>query len=161
MTKSNTRITCSSRLEILTVRHGGPSDVLGGSVYPPLRLPSLKALHLESFKLRKHVKGRKSWRNFAPFIAFIQRSLFQLTTFSIQQLSISDAILVDILVHLPTLQNLAADNYGISPKYSSICSISSDFIESLHGYRTSSLRPQEAAIVPHLDGFLLGPMIWG
>ncbi|KAF9068061.1 hypothetical protein BDP27DRAFT_1327884 [Rhodocollybia butyracea] len=143
-------IACSSKLEILTVRHGEHAPE--NSVYPLLRLPSLKALHLEIFKLRKHVKGRKSWRHFNPFIAFVQRSSFQLTTFSVQQLSISDVNLVDILVHLPTLQNLTVDELGILPKCSSI---SSGFIESLHGYRTSSLRPQEAAIVPRMRSLRL------
>ncbi|KAF9059563.1 hypothetical protein BDP27DRAFT_1431224 [Rhodocollybia butyracea] len=76
----------------------------------------------------------------------ILHRFFQLTTFSIQQLSVSDANLVDILVHLPTLQNLTVDDVGISPECSPI---SSDFIESL--YR-SSLFVREQRSVSVGDG---------
>ncbi|KAF9032083.1 hypothetical protein BDP27DRAFT_1348742 [Rhodocollybia butyracea] len=144
-------IISSSRLEILTVRHGCYwADDASDSVFPFFRLPSLKALHLEPFMLM--TKGGKSWCYFDSFMAFVQRSSFQLTTFSIQQLPISDANLIDILVLLPTLQNLTVDDSGISPEYSSI---SSGFIESLCSYRTSSLRPQEAAIIPRLRSLRL------
>ncbi|KAF9077088.1 hypothetical protein BDP27DRAFT_1313118 [Rhodocollybia butyracea] len=85
-------------------------------------------------------------------MVFVKQSSFQLTTLSIHQLSISDVNLVDILVHLPTLHNLTVNDNGISPECSPI---SSDFIESLHGYRTSSLRLQEAAIIPRLRSLRL------
>jgi hypothetical protein len=85
-------------------------------------------------------------------MVFVKQSSFQLTSFSIQQLSLSDANLVNILVLLPTLLNLTVDDSGISHRYSSI---SSNFVESLHGYRTSSLCPQAAAIVPRLRSLRL------
>ncbi|KAF9065205.1 hypothetical protein BDP27DRAFT_1425020 [Rhodocollybia butyracea] len=92
------------------------------------------------------------WGNLDPFIVFVQQSSFQLTTLSIQQLFISDADLVCILVHMPTLQDLTVDDSGISPDCSPV---SSEFIESLHGSCTSSLRRQTAALVPRLRSLKL------
>ncbi|KAF9019820.1 hypothetical protein BDP27DRAFT_1411851 [Rhodocollybia butyracea] len=106
---------------------------------------------LEILTNNEVISGR-SWDNFEPFMAFVRQSSFHLTTFSIQQLIISNANLVDVLVHLPTLQNLTVDDSGISPKYSPI---SSEFIESLHGYRASSLRPSNAIIIPRLRSLRL------
>ncbi|KAF9070472.1 hypothetical protein BDP27DRAFT_1419938 [Rhodocollybia butyracea] len=143
----------SSRLEILTVRHGHRWSVSDDedSVFPLLSFPSLKALHLENSE-----SGgwpiKKYWNNFKPFMMFVKQSSFQLTTFSIQQLSISDANLVHILVHLPTLQNLTVDDIGISPGCSPI---SSDFIESLHAYRSSPLRLQTGSIIPRVRSLRL------
>ncbi|KAF9070496.1 hypothetical protein BDP27DRAFT_1323766 [Rhodocollybia butyracea] len=141
----------SSRIEILTVRHGccwSVSDA-SDSVFPLLSFPSLKALHLENSE-----SGgwpiKKYWNNFKPFMMFVKQSSFQLTTFSIQQLSISDANLVYILVHLPTLQNLTVDD--ISPDRSPL---SSCFIENLHGYHSSSLHPQTGSIIPRLQSLRL------
>ncbi|KAF9069970.1 hypothetical protein BDP27DRAFT_1420409 [Rhodocollybia butyracea] len=98
----------SSRLEILSVRHGYCCSVsdASDSVFSLLRLPSLKALHLENPESGEDAEddndiNGKSWNNFEPFMMFVKQSSFQLTTFSIQQLSISDANLVEILVHLP------------------------------------------------------------
>lgn len=150
-----TMITCSSKLELLTVRHGHWGFNLfdaSNSVFPLLRLPSLKTLRLEMSKFGKPVTDGEPWGNFEPFMVFVKQSSFQSTSFSIQQLSLSDANLVDILVLLPTLLNLTVNDSGISPRYSSI---SSNFVESLHGYRTSSLRPQAAAIVPRLRSLRL------
>jgi hypothetical protein len=150
----------SSRLETLNVCQGhfDQSDA-SDSVFPLLRLPSLKTLNLEASKHKRYLKRSskpridgKFWIHFEPFMVFIKQSSFQLTSFSIQQLSISDANLVDILVHLPTLQNLTVDDSGVSPEYSSI---SSGFIDSLHSYRTSSLRPQEPPIIPQLRSLRL------
>ncbi|KAF9063254.1 hypothetical protein BDP27DRAFT_1427063 [Rhodocollybia butyracea] len=158
----------SSKLEILTVHHGDrwyyhpcnqPDS--SNSVFPLLRLPSLKMLHLKKYKSREKYKSRKTddgtdnkpWGNLDPFIVFVQQSSFQLTMLSIQQLSISDANLVYILVHMPTLQDLTVDDSGTeSPKCSPI---SSEFIESLHGSCTSSLRRQTALLVPRLHSLKL------
>ncbi|KAF9045634.1 hypothetical protein BDP27DRAFT_1346595 [Rhodocollybia butyracea] len=154
----STMIICSSRLETLAVRRGGwPSNSSADRlVFPLLNLPSLKTLHLETCKPEGNVKGRDErtpeWWYFKPFMAFVQRSSFQLTTFSVQQISICDANLVHILVHLPTLQYLTVDDDGISPEYSPI---SLDFIESLHSYRSSSLRPQAGSIIPRLRSLRL------
>ncbi|KAF9059701.1 hypothetical protein BDP27DRAFT_1340957 [Rhodocollybia butyracea] len=154
----STMIICSSRFETLAVRHGGwPSNSSADRlVFPLLNLPSLKTLHLETCKPEGNVKGRDErtpeWWYFKPFMAFVQRSSFQLTTFSVQQISICDANLVHILVHLPTLQYLTVDNDDIPQEYSPI---SLDFIESLHSYRFSSLRPQAGSIIPRLRSLRL------
>ncbi|KAF9019822.1 hypothetical protein BDP27DRAFT_134804 [Rhodocollybia butyracea] len=147
-----------STLETLTVRHGywTPAPSASNSVFPTLRLPSLKALHLEKSKSRwmlydVYAEG-KPWSNFEPFMAFVKQSFSQLTTFSIQKLYISDANLVCILEHLPTLQDLTVDDDDISPERSPI---SVEFVESLHGYVSSFLRPQESPIVPRLRSLKL------
>ncbi|KAF9019819.1 hypothetical protein BDP27DRAFT_1354837, partial [Rhodocollybia butyracea] len=147
-------ITCSSRLETLIIRHGHWWNDVSDAIFPLLRLPSLKTLRLEKSQRRVHNEGidGKPWNNFEPFKVFVHRSTFQLTTFSMQQLTISDANLVYILFHLPTLQDLTIDDSGISPKCSPI---SSEFIESLHGYRTSSLRPSKAVNLPRLRSLRL------
>ncbi|KAF9065201.1 hypothetical protein BDP27DRAFT_1332274 [Rhodocollybia butyracea] len=168
-------IPSSSKLEMLTVRHHECWENLrdfSDSVFPLLRLPSLKVLHLVSEKYGSGLTDNdnnilplrwgdhdvlydnelETWSKLGPFLVFVQQSAFQLTTFSIQRLSISDANLVDILVLLPTLQDLTVDDSGISPKHSPI---SSEFIDSLHGCRTSSLRPQTAALVPRLRSLRL------
>ncbi|KAF9065197.1 hypothetical protein BDP27DRAFT_1332263 [Rhodocollybia butyracea] len=153
-------IACSSKLEMLTIHHRegwkDPSD--SSAVFPLLRLPSLKVLHLVTDKSEStdsdiyRLWDDQSWSNLEPFVVFVQQSALQLTAFSIQGLSISDANLVKILVLLPTLQDLTVDDSGIPQKCSSI---SSEFIEGLHTYRTSSLRPQEACIVPRLRSLRL------
>ncbi|KAF9019824.1 hypothetical protein BDP27DRAFT_1469497 [Rhodocollybia butyracea] len=108
--------TSPSRLEILAVRFRYKDSHDSRSVFPFLRLPSLKSLHLEKpydDQADEDISGTKL--NFKPFMVFVKQSCFQLTTFSIQQLFISDANLVHILIHLPTLQNLTVDDDGIPP----------------------------------------------
>ncbi|KAF9064386.1 hypothetical protein BDP27DRAFT_1425859 [Rhodocollybia butyracea] len=160
---------CSSKIEVLTVWHcdgywADPSD----PIHPLLRLPSLKVLHLEKSKLESEDTdygvqfGDKPgswepncgglfddepepWPILKPFVVVVRQSCFQLTTFSIQCLSISDDSLVQILILLPTLQDLTIDDSGISPKCSPI---SSKFIDSLHAYCSRSLHPQTVPIIP-------------
>ncbi|KAF9065210.1 hypothetical protein BDP27DRAFT_1404936 [Rhodocollybia butyracea] len=145
-------IACSSKLEILTVRHGQRYDPprFPYSVFRFLQLPSLKTLYLKEEKTWGDIDD--PWSHLEHFMVFIQTSAFQLTTLTIQHLFISDANLTYILVHIPTLQNLTVDDSGITPKCSPI---SSELIESLHSYRTSSLRQQTAPILPRLRSLRL------
>ncbi|KAF9065211.1 hypothetical protein BDP27DRAFT_1464451 [Rhodocollybia butyracea] len=134
----------SPKLETLTVCHcQSIPHQFPGSVFRSLQLPSLKTLYLKKEEAWGH--DNAPWSYLEHFMMFIKRSSFQLNTLTIQHLFISDANLVYILVHIPTLQNLTVDDSGITTKRSPI---SSEFIESLHSYRPSSLRRQTAPILP-------------
>lgn len=119
------------------------------SVLPYFTFPFLKTLRLEPAKKRSF---QSPWINFKPFMAFVQRSSFPLTTLHVQSLPIFDSNLVYLLIHVPTLQNLTIDDADSTKVKSPItCS----FVESLHAFRTSSLHQQHAPIVPRLRSLKL------
>ncbi|KIK70201.1 hypothetical protein GYMLUDRAFT_34693 [Collybiopsis luxurians FD-317 M1] len=140
--------TCS-RLETLIVRH--PSTVTG-SVLQLLNCPSLKTLRFEVLEDENPVE--EPWANFNSLMAFVQRSSFPLTTLLIQGLALSDANLVYLLNHIPTLMNLTVDD-SCNIWYQNLSPITKQFIDSLHAYRTCPLRSNAKPIVPKLRSLTL------
>ncbi|KAF9067552.1 hypothetical protein BDP27DRAFT_1328564 [Rhodocollybia butyracea] len=140
--ESITSTTCSS-IELLNVRHYWNDT--SGSIFPFLNLPSLKTLRLDCGQ--DSLKRDHWWRNFDPFMAFVKRSSFPLTTLYIECLALSDSNLVYLLHHIPTLMDLTFnDTKGVRH----LSPITKQFIESLHAHRTSSLRQQTAPLIPRL-----------
>lgn len=138
-----------STIETLIVRDICRADPLGfDSVFPLITCPSLKTLHLQATRRC----SSSYWDNFNLFITFVQRSSFPLTVLSIGSLSLSDSSVVYLLSHIPTLQDLTLNDANIPRKYSPI---TSQLLESLHSYRTSSLRRQMAPLVPRLRSLTL------
>ncbi|KAF9023998.1 hypothetical protein BDP27DRAFT_1457145 [Rhodocollybia butyracea] len=125
-------------------------------IFSFLELPSLKTLHLKKRCLWKEGDDPnpvdKVWNNLGFFMKFVRRCSFPLITLSIETLSLSDSNLIDLLIVLPTLQDFTLDDWNIPPQFSPV---TSKFIESLHGHRTSSLRPQPTPIVPRLKSLRL------
>ncbi|KIK59143.1 hypothetical protein GYMLUDRAFT_44899 [Collybiopsis luxurians FD-317 M1] len=120
------------------------------SVFPFFTLPSLKALHLEPAE--QFIPSPGFWTNFNPFIAFVQRSSFPLTTLSLNNLALPDSNLVRVLYLVPTLQNLTVVDIDLEYDFSPI---TEQFIESLHASRNSLLHPQADPIVPRLRSLKL------
>lgn len=141
--------TSYSTIETLNVRDSGLADPEGSdSVFPFLTCPSLKTLRLQAVGSR----GFNYWDNFDLLMAFVRRSSFPLTVLSIANISLSDSSVVYLLSHIPTLQDLILNDTNSARKYSPI---TSQLIESLHSYRTSSLRRQIAPLVPRLRSLTL------
>ncbi|KAF9072497.1 hypothetical protein BDP27DRAFT_1320553 [Rhodocollybia butyracea] len=140
-------MSCSPILELLTIHHGFhlPNSQ---SVLPFLKLPSLKSLRLKPDS--RCATRETPWASFELFVGFVHRLALQLTTLSIQSLSLTDSNLVHLLIHLPTLQDLTLDDSHLV-----VSPISSEFIESLHGHRPSSLHPQTEPIIPRLHSLRL------
>ncbi|KAE9403309.1 hypothetical protein BT96DRAFT_936488 [Gymnopus androsaceus JB14] len=140
----------SSLLKTLCIWHSG-NAYANYSSFKFFNLSSLQTLHLEP----SHHFGSlhtSSWVNFDPFMAFLQRSSFSLTTLYIQSLALSDSNLVHLLIHVPTLLQLTLIDANVPTEYSPI---TWQLIESLHAYRASPLRQQALPIVPRLHSLTL------
>ncbi|KAF9077373.1 hypothetical protein BDP27DRAFT_1312293 [Rhodocollybia butyracea] len=138
-------------IKTLTLRHGSDLKKYPGicrrSTLPFFTFPSLRTIYLIPSEVKLHSKLETGWHNFDLFLAFVKRSSFPLTTLSVDSLAISDSSLVRLLVHLPTLQHLTFDDTKTAAEDSPL---TSQFIESLHAYRSSPLRPHTVPMVPRL-----------
>ncbi|KAE9407388.1 hypothetical protein BT96DRAFT_131664 [Gymnopus androsaceus JB14] len=139
----------SSTIDTLSIWNGDHGT--GPSVFKYFKFPSLQNLHLEP---SHHFISRNtsSWVHFDPFMAFVQRSSFPLTTLSIQSLALSDSNLVQLLIQVPTLSNLTLNDTNVPTENSPI---TVQLVESLHPYRYSPLHRQTLPISPRLCSLTL------
>ncbi|KAJ4469516.1 hypothetical protein C8J55DRAFT_564579 [Lentinula edodes] len=81
---------------------------------------------------------------------FFRRSHYSLLTLTIRQISITDAELVALLVHVPCLQELSCEDPVDGPAL-----ITADFIQSLHSCQRNGLHHSIEPLVPKLHSLRL------
>ncbi|KAF9067562.1 hypothetical protein BDP27DRAFT_904455 [Rhodocollybia butyracea] len=96
--------TAYSSIEVLNVRHHENLFGAWDTIFPFLTLPSLKTLCL--YCRQGSIEREFSWLSFYPFMEFVKRSSFPLTTLCIKGVALSDSKLIYLLYHIPTLLDL-------------------------------------------------------
>ncbi|KAF9067569.1 hypothetical protein BDP27DRAFT_1422727 [Rhodocollybia butyracea] len=138
-----TPAACPS-IEVLNVSHY--EDRTFDSIFPYISLPSLRTLCLDC--AQDFVETGHFWPSFNPFMAFVKRSSFLLTTLCIKCVAFSDSELIYLLYHIPTLLDLTVMgpniNYGEDEAM-----LTGRFLQSLH-VGTSSLLQPTTPLVPRL-----------
>ncbi|KAF9067567.1 hypothetical protein BDP27DRAFT_1328585 [Rhodocollybia butyracea] len=142
----------SSSIEVLTIRHSENDSQAAHitSIFPLLDLPSLTTLRLDcgqdSSDPRKHL-----WPSFDPFMAFVKRSSFTLTTLYIKCVALSDSKLIYLLYHIPTLLDLTVVDPIVEDGENGerLIPLTGQFLQSLH-VGTASLLQLTTPLVPKL-----------